>query len=93
MNIGCFSEKVDLMFTISDINHSETKNCFNDYMVFSGQPLFSDLQYVNILDYTIIVTDLSKEFKANGKVNVQYYQVDTVVLKHGRGEGCNPGFI
>ncbi len=82
-----FSEKVDLKFSVSDIN-SGPGNCgFTDYVGFSGNPIFTTFRAVQIVDDSLVVPIV------NGFVTVEYYSIDTLIIRHGEGVKCNPGYI
>ncbi|MFT4602026.1 MAG: outer membrane protein OmpA-like peptidoglycan-associated protein [Arenicella sp.] len=82
-----FSEKVNLKFSIHDINFDTTTLCFFDYLRFSHQATFSNVSGVDIIADSM-VTPLK-----NGAVTLKFNEIDTLTIWHGMGRGCNPGFI
>lgn len=82
-----FSEKVDLKFSVYDINGGPGACGFIDHVGFSGNPIFSAARAVEIVDDSLVVP------KGNGSITVEYYSIDTLIIYHGAGISCNPGFI
>ena len=83
-----FSEKVDVTFSLFDLNHDTLKMCFVDHVHFSGHPIFSNPKGV-----TINGNSISPFVEDGGNVTIKYHQVDTIIILHGRKESCNPGYI
>ncbi len=83
-----FSEKVDLQFSVFDINQDSLGKCFVDHLKFSGTPIFTQLKDVQNEGTAIIPIS-----EIGGNLTISYYQVDTIIIQHGRAASCNPGFI
>lgn len=80
-----FSELVDLEFTVSEINVGA---CYNDKLVFTPTPLFNSASGVVIKDSLITPSTAT-----GGTVIVKYSKIKNFSIKHGLGNGCNPGVI
>jgi hypothetical protein len=87
-----FSEKVDVEFTIQDIN-TDTIGPFRyyDFLVFSPSPAFSNhYSSINIKGDTILPNQGSSY---SPEVKVKYKNIDSFSIQHGSGKTYNPGYI
>ena len=83
-----FSEKVNVKFSVLDINLDTIGGwCFMDDVGFSGDPIFTNAKSVTIVDDSLVVPI------KNGSIHVEYKNVDTITIRHGKGHTCNPGFV
>ena len=87
-----FSDSVTVSFYLSDINkgtYSSTEG-WNDQLIFSGKPVFSEMESVNVIDS--IVEPLEEYL---GLVKVTYPKTKGFSIKHGLGtdQAPNPGYI
>lgn len=85
-----FSQPVDLSFSMSGINKREVGSCYNDQLIFSGNPIFSNDTNVMISGDTVKPTNSSP---IEGVVTVTYKNIQSFTIKHGAGILCNPGHI
>lgn len=84
-----FSAFVDVEFTILNINRDTAGHfCYNDYLVFSPSPSFSNNSSVTIKGDTILAP-----WVTSGSVTVKYLNVQNFSIQHGLGIDCNPGHI
>ena len=80
-----FSQPIDLWFEISDINNGAT---WNDTLIFSGNPIFSDTAFVNLDGSSVLPVGGN-----NGQVKITYSNVDSITILHGAGISSNPVHI
>ena len=83
-----FSEKVNLRFTVTNIDLDTVGGwCFIDDVLFSGHPVFSNFHGVRIIGVNLVIP------KNDGGVTVTYSSIDTVIIYHGKGAICYPGYL
>jgi len=80
-----FSQPISLWFEISEINNGST---WNDTLIFSGAPIFSDTTFVEIDGSSVLPIGME-----DGQVKITYTNVDTITILHGAGLYSNPGHI
>ncbi|MCB9223412.1 MAG: OmpA family protein [Crocinitomicaceae bacterium] len=87
-----FSESVDVEFTISEINLDTIKNCFDDELILSGNPMIIESNRVKIIGDTLRPNQVVHDFE-QGHVKVSYHNINQFTIRHGSGKTCNPGYI
>ncbi|MFT5823998.1 MAG: hypothetical protein ACI8ZM_005264 [Crocinitomix sp.] len=86
-----FSQEVDFSFIITDINVDTETPCYNDLLVFSGDPVFSD-PYNVLVDADTIIPIIPSGMPAYVVIN--YENITSFSIAHGVGGiTCNPGYI
>lgn len=82
-----FSEKVNITFYVGEINFGAT---WHDLLLFSGDPVFLEANSAVELLADNVVEPLGDGF---GWIKVAYLDILSFEIRHGLGEGINPGLI
>lgn len=89
-----FSETVSLEFMIQNINRDTAGYlCYNDQLILHG-------------NYSILLSSSNLTFSGDtvfapwgsnpndaGFIKLRYENIDTLIIQHGEGSGCNPGYL
>lgn len=83
-----FSKLVNVTFSIDKINIGSP--CYDDFLSFTGSPMFRDRKNVSISNNEIIP---SYDAPIDGSITVSYDSISEFTITHGTGTSCNPGRI